>query len=204
MKIITLENGIFQVNTYILYKDNQKCIVIDAGGDLTQIVGAINKYSLKPQAIIATHGHIDHVEGTSDLQKKFDVPFYISGEDIPLLDHLSVQANLFGLSTPDMPKNIIELPHEQKLVIDEFEFFVLHTPGHSQGSVCLLIQNNLFSGDTLFCNSIGRTDLFGGDYPTILKSIKSKLFVLDPEIIVYSGHGESTTIQNEIDTNPFF
>ena len=203
MKILTLPNGMFQVNTYILY-DNSQCIIIDPGSGVNQIVNIINKHSLKSLAIIATHGHLDHVEGAFALQDQFDIPFYILNEDIPLIDNLPMQANLFGLSIPNKPKNIIELPHEQKFIIEEFEFFVLHTPGHSQGSASLLIKNNLFSGDTLFNNSIGRTDLFGGNFSVILQSIKSKLFVLDPETIVYPGHGDLTTIKNEINTNPFF
>ena len=203
MKIITLPNGFFQVNTYILYKENT-CIIIDPGSGTKQILDIINKHSLKPQAIIATHGHIDHIEGAFASEKKFNIPFYISNEDLPLFDKLSMQANLLGLSVPDKPQNIIKLPSDEKLTIEEFEFFVLHTPGHSQGSVSLLIQNNLFSGDTLFHNSIGRTDLFGGNFSTIIQSIKTKLFVLDPQTIVYSGHGDLTTIKNEIDSNPFF
>ena len=95
MKILTLANGFFQVNTYILYKD-QKCIIIDPGSETNQILAVINKNSLKPQAIIATHGHIDHVEGAFDLQKNFEIPFYILNEDISFLDSLSMQANLFG------------------------------------------------------------------------------------------------------------
>ena len=203
MKIITIPNGFFQVNTYILHKENI-CVIIDPGSGTKQILDIINKHSLKPHAIIATHGHIDHIEGAFVLEKEFNIPFYILKEDIPLLDNISMQANLLGLSIPNIPQNIIELPADKQFIIEEFDFFVLHTPGHSQGSASLLIQNNLFSGDTLFHNSIGRTDLFGGDFQTILKSIKSKLFVLDPETIVYPGHGDCTTIKNEINTNPFF
>ncbi|MDR4509826.1 MAG: MBL fold metallo-hydrolase [Candidatus Brocadiaceae bacterium] len=201
----TLEVGPLSVNCYILgSKNSNVAIVIDAGGNPEEILKRIKKHNLSLQYIINTHAHFDHVGGVNALQEMTGAQFLIHQNEAPLLDLLDEQATAFGLSSvarPSIDKTIVD---NEEIVIGDETIRVIHTPGHSPGSVCFLIDDAVFVGDTLFAGSIGRTDLPGGSHTEIINSIKTRLFTLDDRIIAYPGHGPCTTIGEERQHNPFF
>lgn len=201
----TLTVGSLAVNCYIIgSKKDNKAIVIDAGGDHEEILNTLKKHNLTLQFIINTHAHFDHVGGVRPLQDLTGAKFLLHQEDIVLLKYLNNQTEAFGLPSIPIPKVDIPLVDNEEVLIGDEVIRVIHTPGHSPGSVCFLINDAVFVGDTLFAGSIGRTDLYGGSYDKIINSIKTRLFTLDDHIIVYPGHGTFTTIGEEKQYNPFF
>ncbi len=202
MKITVHPNGPFMVNSYIVSK-NKSAVIIDPGTDTSFFIKTIKGSNLKLEAILATHGHIDHVQGVNELKKEFQVPFYMNSKDMSLLNGLSMQANMFGVKDPGKISVEGELPSggDMEFIGLNFEFF--HTPGHSKGSVSIRIDDTLFAGDVLFKYSIGRTDLPGGNFNELISSIKNKLFILPDSTKVLSGHGPATTIGTEKKQNPF-
>ncbi len=198
MLIEKIESNLFLENTYIVNKETET-IIIDPGCDVSEIINLVKKQNLKLTKILCTHGHVDHIMGAKDLQKEFSLPLYIHKADEFLVQHASVSAELFGLPKVESPK--INYFLDNNASIDFVE--IIYTPGHTQGGVCFKINNLLFTGDTLFMGSIGRTDLPGGDYNLLISSIKDKLFNLPDDTIVYPGHGPSTTIGYEKENNPF-
>jgi len=202
MEIITHPNGPFMVNSYIVI-NNKSAIIIDPGTDVNFFIKTIKSRELKPEAILATHGHIDHVQGVNALKREFKIPFYMNSKDIPLLEGLSAQANMFGIKDPGKISVDGELPSggDKEFIGLNFEFF--HTPGHSKGSVSIKLGELVFAGDVLFKYSIGRTDLPGGNMKELLSSIRKKLFILPDKTRVLSGHGPETTIGDEKKKNPF-
>ncbi|MCF6149579.1 MAG: MBL fold metallo-hydrolase [Candidatus Kuenenia sp.] len=201
----TLEVGPLAVNCYIIgSKADNTAVVIDAGGSAEEIVKILKKRNLTLKYIINTHAHFDHVGGVSELQDLTGAPFLLHKEDVPLLDFLDEQSRFFGL--PPIPK-----PKISKYLIDNEEIHfgneiirIIHTPGHSPGCVCFLLNGVVFVGDTLFAGSIGRTDLYGGSHDTLIHSVKTRLFTLEDKVLVYPGHGPVTTIGEEKKHNPFF
>lgn len=201
----TLTVGSLAVNCYIIgSKKDNKAIVIDAGGDHEEILNTLKKHNLTLQFIINTHAHFDHVGGVRPLQDLTGAKFLLHQEDIVLLKYLNNQTEAFGLPSIPIPKVDIPLVDNEEVLIGDEVIRVIHTPGHSPGSVCFLINHAVFAGDTLFAGSIGRTDLYGGSYDKIINSIKTRLFTLDDHVIVYPGHGTFTTIGEEKQYNPFF
>ncbi len=201
----TLAVGPLAVNCYIIgSKEDNSAVVIDAGGNPKEIYNILKKHNLTLKFIINTHAHFDHVSGVKPLQDLTNARFMLHQGDIPLLDSLNEQASFFGL--PDIPAPTVGKPlaDNEEILIGGEVIRVIHTPGHSPGSVCFLFDNTVFVGDTLFAGSIGRTDLYGGSYTKIINSIKTRLFTLDNDVIVYPGHGEFTTIGEEKRHNPFF
>jgi hydroxyacylglutathione hydrolase len=198
----TFPNGPFMVNTYLLYND-RNCIIIDPGSQLEELKDYILSEVLTVQAIIATHGHIDHVAGAKPLKNEYNVPFYINEKENPVLQTLPMQAQLFGVSGASLPEVDENLPEEGDITIGDFTFTCLFTPGHSPGSISLLYKDFLFSGDALFNLSIGRTDLIGGNYEDLIQSIRMRLLTLPDETYVLSGHGPETSIGYEKKNNPF-
>jgi glyoxylase-like metal-dependent hydrolase (beta-lactamase superfamily II) len=200
-------------------------IVVDPGDDTDRILAILRRHDLKIRAIISTHTHIDHVGGLAALHRATGAPVLIHEADLELYRHLDVQAQWLGVPTP--AKTAIEdfVKEGDTLRWGGFVASVLHTPGHTPGSISLAVragialpggerkagafqentgaESRLLSGDTLFRESIGRTDLWGGSYPQILDSIREKLLVLPDEMVVYPGHGEITTIGFERAHNPF-
>jgi len=201
----TLTVGPLAVNCYIVgSKKNNTAIVIDAGGNPEEILNIIKKHNLNLQFIINTHAHFDHVGGVKPLQDLTGAKFLLHLEDIPLLNYLNDQTDAFGLSTIPAPRVDRELADDEEIFIGDKTIRIIHTPGHSPGSICFLINDAVFVGDTLFAGSIGRTDLYGGSYTKLIGSIKTRLFTLEDHVIVYPGHGTFTTIGEEKQHNPFF
>lgn len=201
----TLAVGPLEVNCYIIgSKKDNTAIVIDAGGNPKEILSLLKKHNLTLQFIMNTHAHFDHVGGVRPLQDITGAEFLLHQEDIPLLNYLNDQTSAFGLPRISAPKIDRHLKDNEEILIGNETIQVIHTPGHSPGSVCFLIGNAVFTGDTLFAGSIGRTDLYGGSYTKIINSIKTRLFILDDQTVVYPGHGEPTTIGEEKQHNPFF
>lgn len=204
MTIKSFSVGPFPMNTYIVYEENgSECLLIDPSDDLELLYKYISENDLKPLAIVNTHAHIDHIRFTSVIQEKYDLPFYLNDEELPLLENLQQQGAMFGLETATPPIVTNSLNETDNLNIGDFSFKVIHAPGHSPGSMCFLFEDNLIAGDVLFDGSIGRTDLYMGNYNQLIDSIKTKLLTLADSIKVFPGHGPSTTIGKERSTNPF-
>ena len=204
MKIIQLEVGNLGTNCYIAYSENTKnAVVIDPGGGIDRIAAALNREGLKVEAIINTHGHADHVLGNVRLKELTGAPLWIHKDDADMLGSGSRNLSAFiGASTSCGTADRL-LKDGEVLQIGDFTLKVLHTPGHTQGGISLLAEQDVFVGDTLFAESIGRTDFPGGSYSQLIDSIKTKLMVLDDETRVYPGHGPATTIGWERRQNPF-
>ena len=194
----------YEVNCYILAEDNNSgAIIIDPGGEERKIKDTLKKYNLKPAFIINTHGHIDHI-GCDD---KFGVPVYIHHMDAKLLKDAQLNLSGFLAFAYTVKSEIKTLQDEDCIALGQLELEVIHTPGHTPGGICLLMKKPenkiLFSGDTLFCQGIGRTDFPGASQNLLIKSIKEKLFKLDDETVIYPGHGMPSTIGEEKKNNPF-
>jgi glyoxylase-like metal-dependent hydrolase (beta-lactamase superfamily II) len=198
--------GMLQCNCSI-FGDEQshEAVVIDPGDEIQRILAILAKHQLRVKAIIITHAHIDHIGGAQKLKAATGAPVYMNANDQPLSEHLDTQAAWLGMATPERTKIDVDAREGEKVVLGPAEFNVLHTPGHTQGSISLWIpsENKLIAGDTLFLDSIGRTDLPGGDYEQILRSIHDKLLPLDDTTAVTPGHGPNTTIGRERARNPF-
>lgn len=206
MKIKTFPMGMIGTNAYLLIdEDSKEAIVIDVGGDFEIINSELETYDAKLKFILNTHGHFDHILGEREAQKTVDVPVYIHENDKTLVENLPKQLERFGFSkNAESPKNIITFTENDTFKLGEHEIKVLHTPGHTPGSVCFLVGNSLFSGDTLFYTSVGRTDFEGGSFEQLKNSIVNKLFTLDDNIDVYPGHDSKTTIGYEKKYNCYF
>jgi glyoxylase-like metal-dependent hydrolase (beta-lactamase superfamily II) len=191
-------------NTYFLIEGDQ-VVIIDPGSDGSSLVARIEKAVWKPLAILLTHGHFDHINGVEYLQKRYDVPAYIHEDDVAMLDNARLNgADMFHF---DGQYDIKATPiiSDQTLVIGNLAFETIHTPFHTQGSVCYYIKEAqcLFSGDTLFKGSIGRSDLPTGSFRHIAASL-AKLQSLPPEVRIYPGHGPKSTIGSELQFNRYF
>ena len=200
----------FQKNGYVVAcEQTREAVVIDPGDEVDQLLQIIAAQSLKVQSILLTHAHVDHVTGVPQATRALQVPVYLHRDDQFLYDAAPQQAAFFGLHCDKLPAIDRYYDVSQVLSFGEYEIGVHHTPGHCPGGVCLAIgakgrhKENLFVGDTLFAGSIGRTDLPGGDYPTLIRSITQVLFSFGDAARVYSGHGPLTTIGEERRTNPF-
>jgi len=208
MILETLTVGMFQCNCIIVGDETTKdAIVIDPGDEVDRILGVLSKHQFKCRWIVHTHTHIDHAGGTAALQKATGGRVALHEKDVFLYDNLGMQASLFGMPAPDRCTIDEFLRDGQSVSWGNLEAQILHTPGHTPGSLCLHLPDNkkphLFSGDTLFMGSIGRTDLWGGDFDQEMGSIKNKLLKFPDETIVLPGHGPATTIGQERRSNPF-
>ncbi|MCB1213976.1 MAG: MBL fold metallo-hydrolase [Deltaproteobacteria bacterium] len=203
--------GPFQCNCSIIACEKTKeAIVLDPGEEAHRIEKILKDKDLKLKYLVHTHAHLDHVGATCDLQEHFKTArpqSCLHEEDQFLWDNVAMQAALFNLPPPKSGKVDLYIHEGDQLKFGELSLKVLHTPGHTPGSLCFILeeanQTHLFAGDTLFAGSIGRTDLWGGDYGTIIHSIKDKLLLLDDNTQVHAGHGPSTTIGIEKQHNPF-
>ncbi len=198
MIIKTIPNGILQANTYVLIDEETKeAAIIDSGGEFEIINDALGKYGAKLKYILNTHAHFDHVMGEKEAQERTGLPVYVHEDDKILLENLKRQAAFFGIGEAEAPENIKTFDENTIFTLGNQEIKVIHTPGHTPGSVCFLFGDALISGDTLFYGSIGRTDFEGGSFAQISDSIQNKLFKLDENITVYPGHDAQTTIGYE-------
>ena len=201
----------FSENTYLLFDTvTRESIVIDPGNmDKEEddiLIDFIESNDLNLKNIVVTHSHIDHVIGVSILKEKFGSSFFAPEKDMPLLLHVKEQGAAFGIEINSIPEPDSFVEEGIPLKLGNWYGEFLFTPGHSPGEHCLYFKDRkvLFSGDVLFKDTIGRTDLWGGDYNTLLNSINQKIFSLPDDVIVYPGHGEETTILREKKKNPFF
>ena len=205
MEIKIMPVGLIGTNCYVISK-GELALIVDPGGDADQIINYIKGTDLNVQAILLTHAHYDHIGGLEDLRGKLNVDTYIHELEQSWLGDplLNGSHKLIGHEiTASVAENNLK---EGEMRVGGFTFTVLHTPGHSPGSVSFLFEETkqAFSGDVLFNQGIGRTDLLGGDLQTIEHSIKEKLYKLDDAYRIYPGHGPSTTIGFEKRNNPFF
>ncbi|MCB1192264.1 MAG: MBL fold metallo-hydrolase [Leptospiraceae bacterium] len=192
-------------------EETKEAIIVDPGGDENKILQYVSENNLKVKQIIHTHAHFDHCLGTSNVAKHIPgSKIRLHKDDLELYDHLDIQCRAFGIHYDmDEVKPIDDFLEDTEILSlgKSSNMEVIHTPGHSPGSVCFSIQSSeyriLFSGDTLFAGSIGRTDLWGGNYTSIIKSIKTRLMHLDDDTVIIPGHGEKSVIYNEKKYNPY-
>jgi hydroxyacylglutathione hydrolase len=182
----------------------RRAIVIDPGDDADVLAEGISTKGVVVEAIVATHAHFDHIVAAERLRELTGAPFYLHDSDRFLLDWMQTSGRLvLGIELPPPPAVDTAAAEGDVLVVGSAKLEVVHTPGHSPGSISLIADNAIFSGDTLFAGSVGRTDLPGGDTQTLLRAIVEKLFTLDGNLPVYPGHGPATTLEHERRHNPF-
>ncbi|MDI6869982.1 MAG: MBL fold metallo-hydrolase [Bacillota bacterium] len=188
MTIQTLLVGVLGTNCYLVSDpESREMLVIDPGAEAERILAAIRAGGVKVAAIVNTHGHWDHIGANGEVKEATGAPLLIHEADA-------------GITSPPADRL---LHGEEELPLGRFKLRVIHTPGHSPGSICLYLPGVLFSGDTLFAESVGRTDLPGGSLSQLVSSIREKLFVLPDETVVHPGHGPSTTVGEERSLNPY-
>ena len=193
LKVYAMALGAYQTNCYIIHEENSKsCCVIDPGYDADAILDKLEGLGLSLEAVLLTHGHFDHVGAVKDLAAETQCDVYLHPEDLSMPPMMTA-GSLYYTKT---------YGEGSRLKLAGLDIAVLHTPGHTPGSVCLLVDTAIFSGDTLFQGSCGRTDLPGGDWATIGKSLK-RLAALEGNFWVYPGHGPSTTLRDEKKYNPY-
>ncbi|MBN1931071.1 MAG: MBL fold metallo-hydrolase [Desulfobacterales bacterium] len=204
MIIKSLTVGPIMANCFILgCKKTKEAVVIDPGDEADRILLSLAESKLTLKYIINTHGHFDHVGGNRAMKDATGAPILIHPLDAPLLKQISASAAAWGLSADNSPPPDQALEDGAVISFGNITLKVIHTPGHSPGGISLFTDGYVFVGDTLFAGSIGRTDLPGGDYNTLIKAIRKKLFVLGDDVRVFTGHGPETTIGTEKRFNPF-
>jgi glyoxylase-like metal-dependent hydrolase (beta-lactamase superfamily II) len=210
MEIFRLVFSPIEVNTYILADQSGNCAIIDCGcygrNESEEMSSFIEKKNLKPVLLLNTHCHLDHIFGNRFILERYSLKTHSCELDELNRKNAIDHAMLFGLKMDNPPEPESFITDGQVIVFGTEELVAFHVPGHSAGSMAFYSEKNncVFTGDALFSGSIGRTDLLGGDYDTLIKSIKSKLFILPPSTVVYPGHGDETTIGIEMESNPYF
>lgn len=196
MKIQTFIAGQLENNMYLVADEaSNKAVLIDASSNIPELIEAAKDYDV--EYILLTHGHFDHVLGLTSLKKALNAEAVICKDDLVISDNINEFTSLFGLPDSVPPTYEKFIKDGDIINVGNLEIKVIHTPGHTEGGVCYMINGNLFSGDTLFKQSVGRTDLFGGNFKKLSDSINNKLFKLDEKTKVYPGHGPATTIGYE-------
>lgn len=198
--------GPLQCNCSVIGDEaSREAMVIDPGDDIEAVMELVEKHGLKVKQIVITHAHIDHVGGAMKIRALTGAPIVLNENDRALLKMLDMQAAWIGMPSPGEVRIDHSVKQDEKVKTGSLEATVLHTPGHTEGSICLYLpsEQKLIAGDTLFAGSIGRTDLPGGSFDKIIDSLHGKLLALPDETIVVPGHGPLTTIGQERETNPF-
>jgi glyoxylase-like metal-dependent hydrolase (beta-lactamase superfamily II) len=204
VKVIPIPNGRFAENCFLVIDEpSGTCAIIDPGEEAGLIAHKVVAAGVQPVGIWLTHAHVDHVVGVPRLRADTGAPVHLHPADRVLYDHVPEQAVAFGMSAAPLPAPDRPLAAGDVLRVGELAFRVRHAPGHSPGSVVFEGEGVAFAGDVLFQGSIGRTDLPGGDFDTLIKSIERELLTLPDSTIVYTGHGPETTVGRERRTNPF-
>jgi len=200
----------FAENTYIIWEvESLECAIIDPGCsdeiETQQLIKFIQNNNLKPKYLINTHCHIDHILGVNEVLENFQIKYLAPEKDLHLLEHSVSQAEMFSLQIDEVKKPDEYLTENSEIVLGSEKLICLFTPGHTPGEYCLYSSNNKFciTGDVLFQQSIGRTDLWGGNYNQLIDSIQTKLLTLPDDTVIYPGHGDSSTIGEEKKFNPF-
>ena len=199
----------FEENTYVISDDTLECLIIDPGCYSLEEKRELERYiasnNLIPVKILLTHAHIDHILGNNFVSGKYNIPIQMSSIETSLLEAAPEYGKMWGISAEPSPKPALFVKEGIEIIFGKSSLRAIFTPGHSPGSFSYYNEKtkNLFSGDVLFMQSIGRTDLPGGDYETLIRTIEEKILSLEDDVIVYSGHGPSTTIGNERKNNPF-
>ncbi len=204
----TFPVGSFACNcTVLACGDTKEAVIIDPGGNAQRIAEICESYHLEVKAIIHTHAHLDHIYCTRDVKEAHGGDICLHKDDLFLYDGIKMQAQMFGWNPRDVLPVERYVEHGDEITFGKSKAQVIHTPGHTPGSVCFQVEHEgksmVFAGDTLFRRSIGRTDLPGGDARQIADSIRDRLYSLRPDTLVIPGHGENTTIEEESAKNPF-
>lgn len=208
--IKTLVFNAFQVNNYILSDETNECVIIDAANNDINEDNKLFKYiednNLKPVCLLSTHAHVDHILGNKSVLEKYKIPYKIHTAGTQFIYTAVEHGQMFGLSVKPSPMPTDYIEDSEIIRFGNSELKALYTPGHADGSICYYSDNDSFliSGDVLFYGSIGRTDLPTGDYDELIKNIKTKIFTLPSDTVVYPGHGPETSVGFEKENNPFF
>jgi hydroxyacylglutathione hydrolase len=201
MRVETMMVSMFATNCYLVScPQSREAIVIDPGAEGKSIIDRVKGLGLSVKLIVNTHGHIDHIGANGKLKQEWQIPIMLSEKDLGVYNNPGFG---LGLLLKKQPQPDVFLSEGDTIYFGNQSLQVIETPGHTMGGICLVGESNVFCGDTLFAGSIGRTDLPGGSYSTLLESIRQKLLVLPPETVVYPGHGPATTIGFEKNTNSF-
>ncbi len=204
MKIEKLILGALDTNCYIFYDENTKnAVIVDPAADGDIIIEKIKELNVSVKYIIITHAHIDHIMALDKVYDYTKAPVVIHADDKDALNNDAFNLAVYFHTVSPKKKADITVKNGDTLMLDNNELKFIHTPGHNKGSMCILCGDTLISGDTLFYMSVGRTDHYGGNQEMLIKSIKTRIFVLDENTKVYPGHGDDTTIKNEIENNIF-
>lgn len=196
--------GPFAMNCHLVVCERtREAIVVDPGDEPQVIEKMIERDGAKVKALIGTHGHMDHVSAAEPIRKRLGVPFLLHKADLPWVEMLPRQAMMFGLDVPEVPTVDRFLEDGQVIEVGDLRFEVRHTPGHTEGGVTIVGEGVAFVGDCVFLGSIGRTDLPGGHYETLIRAIRTRILDLADETLLHCGHGPKTTVGNERRTNPF-
>ncbi len=204
MKYENVIVGSLETNCYLIYcEETLECAVMDPGAEPEKIFLAINEKKLKPVVLINTHGHVDHIGANKDVKERYEIPLLIHSADVPMLNSILQSGIALFLGAKASPRPDRLLVEGEEVKIGTSSLKVIHTPGHSPGSLCFVQDGLLFSGDTLFCGGVGRTDLPGGSMEKMMDSIRNKILTLSDETLVFPGHGPQTTVGQERYMNPF-
>jgi glyoxylase-like metal-dependent hydrolase (beta-lactamase superfamily II) len=204
MKYELVVVGALETNCYLVYdEETRQCAVIDPGADPEKIIAAVADLELKPVIVLNTHGHVDHIGANSDIIQKYAVPLAMHAADTGMLqvsDYIELSL-LLGARNSPAPDRL--LADGDEIAVGRTSLRVIHTPGHTPGSIGFVYGGILFSGDTLFCGGVGRTDLPGGSWKDLERSIRERILTLPEETVVLPGHGPHTTVEQERSSNPF-
>jgi len=205
MEIDSLVVGPIQARAWLVWDRSSRAgFLVDPGDEPERLAGWVASREVRLELLVGTHGHLDHVGAAARLQQELQVPFALHPADRPLLETMPEMARQFGLPPAEIPLLDRELQEGQLLRAGDLELEVVHTPGHSPGSVSLLGAGHLFCGDLVFAGSVGRTDLPGGSMEELVRSIRERVLTLEDETVIHPGHGPDTTVGRERAGNPFF